>query len=243
MELHFLGRGSAFNTKEGNTSAYFVDGDQLFLIDCGESVFAKILQLKLLDEVAAVNVFITHTHSDHVGSLGSLVAYCYFVEQITCRIVYGETYHRDEIIAVLETFGCDEYQYDLVEEITLAKKCHSTAFTAVDYVKIEHCPELASWAIMFDTPEGSVFYSGDTCDKDLISHIVNSWKVGLRAIDKFYVDTTSADYPGNVHLYVGTLAAIVPPELRSKVYCMHVNDDGCIAMAKQAGFNVVEVDS
>ena len=28
MELKFLGRGSAFNVKEGNTAAYFIDEDQ-----------------------------------------------------------------------------------------------------------------------------------------------------------------------------------------------------------------------
>ena len=38
MELKFLGRGSAFNVKEGNTSAFFYSNGELFLIDCGESV-------------------------------------------------------------------------------------------------------------------------------------------------------------------------------------------------------------
>ena len=39
QSLKFLGRGSAFNTVEGNTSAYFVRDNILFLIDCGETVF------------------------------------------------------------------------------------------------------------------------------------------------------------------------------------------------------------
>ena len=32
MELSFLGRGAAFNPKEGNNSAYFIENNQLFLI-------------------------------------------------------------------------------------------------------------------------------------------------------------------------------------------------------------------
>ena len=39
MDLQFLDKGAAFNPKEGNNSAYFIENNQLFLIDCGESVF------------------------------------------------------------------------------------------------------------------------------------------------------------------------------------------------------------
>ena len=42
MELNFLGRGGAFNTKEGNNAAYFVENNELFLIDCGETVFESL---------------------------------------------------------------------------------------------------------------------------------------------------------------------------------------------------------
>ncbi len=45
MELTFLGRGAAFNPKEGNNSAYFIEKDELFLIDCGERIFDKLIDL------------------------------------------------------------------------------------------------------------------------------------------------------------------------------------------------------
>ena len=44
MELKFLGRGSAFNVKEGNTAAYYKEGDKMLLIDCGETVFSTIVK-------------------------------------------------------------------------------------------------------------------------------------------------------------------------------------------------------
>ena len=78
MVLNFLGRGSAFNINEGNTSAYFYSNGELFLIDCGESVFEKIIRNYLLDNIKAINILITHTHGDHVGSLGSLILYCFY---------------------------------------------------------------------------------------------------------------------------------------------------------------------
>ena len=75
MELKFLGRGSAFNVKEGNTSAYYKKDNILLLIDCGTTVFKSILDQHLLDNVKEVNVLITHLHDDHVGSLSSLIRY------------------------------------------------------------------------------------------------------------------------------------------------------------------------
>ena len=47
MDLKFLGRGSAFNVLEGNTSCYFIEKDELFLIDCGENVFNCLIKKKL----------------------------------------------------------------------------------------------------------------------------------------------------------------------------------------------------
>ena len=56
-----------------------------------------------------------------------------------------------------------------------------------------------------------------------------------------YIDTTTANYPGNVHLYIGLLAEIIPNNLKEKVYCMHINNQECILRAKELGFNVVEM--
>ena len=73
MELKFLGKGAAFYPVLGNTSAYFIYDKNLFLIDCGESVFKKVYEKDLFSEIDNLYVFITHTHSDHIGSLSSLI--------------------------------------------------------------------------------------------------------------------------------------------------------------------------
>ena len=90
MELLFLGRGAAFNPSEGNNSAYFIDNNQLFLIDCGESVFSSLMENNLLDKSMKINLMITHTHSDHIGSLGSLVMYSYYVLHKPINIILPE---------------------------------------------------------------------------------------------------------------------------------------------------------
>ena len=66
MDLNFLGCGSAFNPLYGNTSAYFTNKDQLYVIDGGESVFLKLYQKELLKKYAGITIMVTHMHADHV---------------------------------------------------------------------------------------------------------------------------------------------------------------------------------
>lgn len=51
--LNFLGNGSCFNTAFGNNSAYHIDKEKqsLLLIDCGESIFERIIKQKILEGI------------------------------------------------------------------------------------------------------------------------------------------------------------------------------------------------
>ena len=90
LNLKFLGRGSSFNLKEGNTSAFIKENKTLLLIDCGETIFKTIQEKNLLDDVKKVYILITHLHSDHVGSLSSLLMYCWYVKKIQAKIFYPD---------------------------------------------------------------------------------------------------------------------------------------------------------
>lgn len=76
FSLRFLGRGAAFNVTEGNTAACVKNGGELLLLDCGETVFYQLMKQHLLDGVKRLTVAVSHLHSDHCGSLGSLGHYC-----------------------------------------------------------------------------------------------------------------------------------------------------------------------
>lgn len=234
MELLFLGRGSAFNTSEGNNSAYFIDKNELFLIDCGESIFERIIERNLLDNVSCVNVMITHTHSDHVGSIGSLIMYCYYVIHKSINIIISkDSLYKDDLINLIRIFGCTNDMYSIVYEDEFDNKY--SLFNSIKYMKTNHVKEIPSYGILFNTTDGALYYSGDTSDLDNISDLINSDVV----IDKIYVDATSSDVANSVHLYIGNLYELIPIDLRDKVYCMHVNDKKCIDMAIDFGFNVV----
>ena len=116
--LKFIGTGSAFNQDLGNTSAYIKDGETLLLIDCGETVFQRIKEIKLLDDVKKVYIAITHNHSDHIGSLGSLVEYLYFIKEIVPNFVLanGDNAVEQEksLRDYLTSVGVEEDKYDFV---------------------------------------------------------------------------------------------------------------------------------
>ncbi len=236
MELKFIGRGAAFNPKEGNTSAYFIDNNCLFLIDCGESIFYSLMKNNFLDSFSDIYVMITHTHSDHIGSIGSLVMYSYYNLGRPLNIILPENAkHLSNIMNILYGFGCKDEMFKIVNEDYFDDQFK--LFRTIRYMETDHCDELKCYSILITTEDGIVFYSGDTRDSSNLKNLFESGSM----IDKIYMDTTTADYPGNFHLNIYKLADVVPIEYQKRIYCMHVNCDDCILIAKELGFNVVEV--
>lgn len=235
MELNFLGRGAAFNPKEGNNSAYFIENNQLFLIDCGENIFGRLIDGGLLENVETINLMITHTHSDHIGSLGSLVTYSFYILHKPLNIILPKgAKHLPNIEKVLDGFGCTKAMYNYIDEKNFDSKYDT--FQNIRYVETSHCDELDCYSILFSTKQGIVYFSGDTREINTVKTLISSGQL----IDKLYIDTTTTNFPGNVHLYIGILREAIPEEFKSKVYCMHFNNDDCIEQAKMCGFNIVE---
>lgn len=237
MEIKFLGRGSAHNVEEGNTSAYFLDNNELFLIDCGEDAFSKLKKKDLLDNSSKIHILLTHTHSDHIGSIGSLITYCYYKLNKTVNIILSKNEnHELEVKRVLDGFAVKSNMYNIVYP-DIYENAYET-FKSINYIKTEHSALLSCFGIIFETKEGSIFYSGDTSEIDLI-------KVLLKKPKKFYrMYLDMCDDPDNaVHMYIEDLNEVVPDNFKNRVYVMHFNSKTCIKKALDYGFNIVEVET
>jgi len=235
MELTFLGRGAGFFPAEGSTSAYFLDNGELFLIDSGESVFNALLEKKIFDSASALNLFITHTHSDHTGSLGSLLLYACVAKKFKTNIISDENMaFAPQLCALLKINGVTERMYQFVNSSAFDNRY--SQFNKVRYIKTYHCDELETCAVLFETGDGLVFYSGDMKDPAPLVEIVRSGK----KIDKIFIDSNNDPNPNPYHLRLREIYDIVPPELRPRVYCMHFNSAQCMEDALACGFNVVE---
>lgn len=225
--LKFLGNGSCFNTKFGNNSAYHFDTstNKLFLIDCGEDVFKKLCETNLLEKAQKIDVLITHLHTDHAGSLPSLIFFCKFVKNIVPTVIYPNTYVMKQYLSIT---GVSDDLYNLI-------KPEEYEDYKIESIRQQHVIDIDAYGYIMTIDNKRIFYSGDS--KTLNYLILNDFLAGH--FDYFYHDISRYETPA--HMNIKELAKLVPEEKRRKVTCMHLDDEKTLKMAESLGFKVAVV--
>ena len=219
--LRFLGRGSAFNTD--NNCAFFAHGGRLFLLDCPMSAFHK-MRIAGAEKLAGgrpenITVLITHTHSDHIGGLGMLVHFSYFIWHIPVVVIAANDDIRQDISYVLERLdGCDSSAYTIISP-------EDTGFTPV---AVNHALpfEGRCFGWSFDIDGQRVVFTGDTSSLEPFMPYLT---------DGAYLYTEASAYDSPVHLHIDKLRALMP-ELKSrnvKVFIMHLDDEETLCSAAE----------
>lgn len=229
--LKFLGCGSAFNTTLGNTSAYIKKDKSLLLIDCGGTVFSTLRERNLLEGIDNLHIFITHTHPDHVGSLGDLIFYCKHMLRITPTIYFP---HFDILQSFFTAIGIKEDLY--VERSAWSVTINDAALGEIHalFNGIKHTKKIPACCILFKVDEKRIYYSGDS--REIFPDTIDMLKEGF--IDFLYQDTCGMDYKGNVHMSISRLESLIPVELRNKVYCIHHDESLDLQRVVNLGFQV-----
>ena len=222
--LKFLGRGSAFHSD--NNCAFFTHNGKLVLLDCPMSAFHKMRELGV-EKLAGsrpenITVLITHTHSDHIGGLGMLVHFSFFVWHIPVVIIAANDEIRQDISFVLERLdGCESSAYTIISP-------ENTGFTPV---AVHHAVPLEGrcfgWA--FDIDGKRMVFTGDTSSLEPFMPYLT---------DGAHLYTEASAYDSPVHLHIDKLRAFMP-ELKSrnvKVFIMHLDDEETMrTTAKEIG--------
>jgi hypothetical protein len=170
-------------------------------------------------------------HSDHIGSLGSFIGFCYWKYKIVTKVYF---YEKDKIRNFLELLGLIVNQSFIIND---------TENKRIESLRLEFSPSPTkhsktvntySYTLKFD--EGNdIFYSGDTYETNF--DVIPFLKLG----NLIYHDTCRNDFEGNVHTSLRVLSGIIPKEYRRQVYCMHIDGINFVKEAEKEGFNVVDV--
>ncbi len=226
MKLNFLGKGCAFYPLYGNTSACFISGKELFLMDCGETAFEQLYRKIDFGEIERAYVLITHLHADHVGSLGTMISYFGCVLHKPIHVIHPET----TIVELLTLEGISKsfYHYHKTLPVNDAGVC-------AEPVEVHHAEDMKCYGYLLRDEETCVFYSGDSAELPVC--ILEQFLEGK--VDRIYHDT--ATQPSDHHGYYRKLEEVVPPEKRNQIYCMHL-DSPCEDMLRSRGFRIAETD-
>jgi ribonuclease BN (tRNA processing enzyme) len=230
MKLTFLGIGSAFNPEMENTGAFFVQGDELYLLDCGETSFGRIWNSRALKNCSGVTVAVTHLHCDHAGSLGSLISYCAMVLKKSVRVIHPLETVRD----LLDLMGIERSFYTWLPFLVI-EQWPGVSFQPVE---IEHVDNMRCFGYIIYDSEKKIYYSGDA--KFIPPCIIDAFRKG--ELDEIYQDSSLLTGDHAAHGSFKYLQETFAPEFRGRVYCIHLDSDYRETILA-AGFGVPELMS
>ena len=224
-KLNFLGIGAAFNPVLDNTGAFFTEGRNFYLIDCGESAFKKIWNMKEMIQSENIFFFFFHLHCDHVGSLGSLISYLYLKKGKKPYIIHP----TEKISEYLDIVGIERSFY------TYLKSLPETSEIRNNEIEVNHVDNMKCYGYEIIFPDKTIYYSGDAIE--IPENIIEKYLDGK--IDEIYQDTCSYITENPTHGNILYLEKKIPLDKRSNVYCMHLDKDFRNEI-REKGFGVLE---
>lgn len=230
MDIKFLGIGAAYYPAWGSNSAFFMLEDHLYLLDCGETSFQRIVSRPELAICAGVTVLVTHLHADHIGSLSTFAAYCLQVLKKKICIATPDS----TLPHILSLMGVPPDCYHFQEDFSRPFPGSLT----VTPLRVHHASEMECYGYFLSDGQDSVFYSGDanTLPKFAMEKLIAG------EISRIYQETTYEAGTHPSHCTLEHLLGLVPEELRSRVIYMHFGADFRDAV-KTAGFGIAQAET
>ena len=252
--LTFIGKGSAFNEEKVNNSAYFTDdkNKNLFIIDCGNTVFNQIKRINLIEEHRDYQIYllVTHIHADHVGSIGTLIEYLYYNYNKKLNIISMTDTGVGEYLSSLKLSN-DLYNYKpaVVNNngyLSIPSDFYKFEFGDIEifFIKTKHVNNLNTYSLLItkymikERRFDSIYYTSDTIEtpeqhlRKLEQKVKNEIN---RNISCYYTDVSFKE-ENNVHLTYDRLLESIkysPMEwlkdyyrdYGTKIKLMHIDDN------------------
>lgn len=179
MELILLGTkgGPRLSATHCGPGQVVVDGDRVVLIDAGQGVPQQLMRAGI-DPASVTDVLITHHHSDHNVSLGSVIMAAWAHGRSAPITVWGPspvarlTHHAIEANAYdIDIRIVDEGRHDLrsmveVVELDGTERDVPLGELRLSATLVDHPPVTPAFGYRLDGASGSVVISGDTAASD-----------------------------------------------------------------------------
>lgn len=195
----FLGKDDGFGDK--NNSAYLEINDELFLIDCGFTVFNEVKNKFDFNKYKNISVIITHLHNDHAGSLSQLILYLWFIYKKRTNVITNCVHMKE----YLEITGTPSVAYEIRNSIENLR-----------FIKTEHTDYLDAYGFVLNIDGKKILYTGDT-------QVLTPFLPYLDNLDELYIDVSKF---GGAHLKIDDilddLKQIKAKEI--KIIPMHMDD-------------------
>lgn len=210
--LNFLGKDSGFG--DNNTSAYIEENNNLYIIDCGFSVFNKIKNKFDFNTYNNIYVIITHLHNDHAGSLSQLILYLWFIYNKKTTVISKCI----NIKKYLEITGVPKEAYDIKNNLD-----------NISFIQTTHTPFLDAYGFIGTFGGQKILYTGDTNSLENFIPFFNE-------IKELYIDVSKYGY---AHLKIDDIVDILY-DLKQKdidIIFMHMDDKNYIESIINKKFN------
>ncbi|MHB1575474.1 MAG: MBL fold metallo-hydrolase [Candidatus Dormibacteria bacterium] len=220
MELAVLGSGSAF-ADTGHQAGYVVD--RKLLLDCGAP--APLLLSRMGIDLAEIEtVVISHLHSDHVGQLPMLlVARAVTRPEAPPLLVLGPRDLADHLRRLGElSLGAQFWnsfysQHTPILREVAEGRIEELGSHRLEFIEVEHVPQLHCLAIRVETQEVSLGYSGDTTLCPGIRRLAGS-------VDHLLCECTGWSKPAPIHLWKEEVELLMREFPRTSFLLTHLSE-------------------
>ena len=251
LTLYFIGVGGAFTERFNHSNLLIIKGKDHLLIDCGHKCPSALIKAGLsITDIE--NIFITHSHTDHIGGMEQLILMNRYIKKKKPNIIINETYQHilwdyslrggcafneenaNDILTFHDFFNIIRPKYLLdyrreTMEVTIGS-------INLKIFRTKHIPNTSNnWLGSFWSCgliiDDRIMFSGDTrYDEELVTSYDECFNFELIFHDCQF-------YTGGVHASLDELINL-PLEIKNKMLLYHYGDnyEDYINKVKEYGF-------